>query len=539
VPDTLTLSPDGKRFAVVTVEPRTRKRRVVVDGQPAGKLYDSVARGTPIFSPDGGHVAFVARLGSRCHVVADGVEGEGYLLTRDGWPIADLTFSPHGKYLAFVARVEGKTHVVVNGKSFGPYEVSLDTEGNRLWGVWDIQFSPDGEHFAYRARVGGRMVLCVGKVVADPARKDGRLSVSPPYESIGRGTPVPVPGYGPDAFGFLKVQGGKEYVAVWAGKEVPVGGPYEAVARGSVVRPPHDPRRLDYVIRKSGKWVVVAAGREEQPYDEVLRLMYSPDGRHAYAARKGKQVVLVVQGTESPGYDGVRYRRSVFSPDGRTVAYAASQAGAWKVVVNGQAGPAYELIDGGTLTLSPGGNRLAFVAARGSKRFIVCDGKAGPEFDGIGLPRFSPDGKRLGYWGRKGLAHSLILDGETSGPFDGLSPDSPAFSPDGKRMAYAALKAGQWQVFLDGKAAGPPCDAVVSRLTLTADGHLAYVARLLGGDGRPGFALVVDGRPGKLYDAIWMGEGGRLFLDPPGPPGYFARRGPVVYRESVAWPKGK
>jgi hypothetical protein len=42
---------------------------VVVDEQQS-KPYDSV--GEPVFSPDGGHVAYVARLGEKWHVVIDG-----------------------------------------------------------------------------------------------------------------------------------------------------------------------------------------------------------------------------------------------------------------------------------------------------------------------------------------------------------------------------------------------------------------------------------------------------------------------------------
>jgi hypothetical protein len=194
------------------------------------------------------------------------------------------------------------------------------------------------------------------------------------------------------------------------------------------------------------------------------------------------------------------------------------------------------MIDSRTLTFSPDGKRLAYVAMKGGKRFIVEGGKAGPEFDGVSRPRFSPDGKRLGYWGRNGLDHTLVLAGERLGPFAGLAPDAPAFSADGKHVAHAALKDGQWQVVLDGKPAGPPCEEVVSRLSFSGDGRLAYVARFAGEDGRSVVAFVAAGQAGKRYDAIWMGDGGRLFLDPPAGAGYFARRGPLVYREAVVWP---
>jgi hypothetical protein len=50
---------------------------VVVDGKE-GKEYDGIAKGTPIFSPDSKHLAYLARRGEKWFVVIDGEEGKEY-----------------------------------------------------------------------------------------------------------------------------------------------------------------------------------------------------------------------------------------------------------------------------------------------------------------------------------------------------------------------------------------------------------------------------------------------------------------------------
>jgi len=537
IPDTLTLSPDGKRFAVVTFDPRTKGRRVIVDGKPMGKTYDSIAEGTPIFSANGRGVAFAARLGTRCYIIHDGVESEGYPLVRDGWPLAELVFSPHGKYLAYKARVEGQCMQIVQGEKFGPYEVIVDEEGNRLWGVWDFCFSPDGESFAYRARVKGRMVLVSGTVL--PGKGKDRLSSSPPCDSIGRGTPLPVPGHGPGAFAYIVRVGTKEYLAVWNGREMPVSATFDAIARGSITISPNSPLGLDYVARKGDQWFAVVTdkilGDKEGPsFDEISPLMHSVQGKVAYAARKGKLVHMVVDGVTGPGFAGIRYPRTVFSPDGQRIAYAARSDNASFVMAGAEEGPRFGVVDADSLTFSPDSKRLAYVAGKAGKRWLVLDGKVGPEFDEVHSPRFSANSVRLGYRARKNLEHHVVIDGDVLGPFADVSPDAPVFSKDGKRVAIAVLEKGRWQVLLDGKESGPACDGVLSQLTFSADGaHLAYVAKLTD-RGRDECALVIDGKPGRRYDAIWMGEHGKLFVEPAGVE-YFAKKGLLVYRVVENW----
>ena len=63
VPSTIRISPDGDHVLVVSVDPQTQKRRVYVDGRPLAGEYDAIAEGTPIFSEDGQHHAFVGTRG--------------------------------------------------------------------------------------------------------------------------------------------------------------------------------------------------------------------------------------------------------------------------------------------------------------------------------------------------------------------------------------------------------------------------------------------------------------------------------------------
>jgi hypothetical protein len=50
---------------------------VVVDGKE-GKEYDGIVKGTPVFSPDSKHLAYMARRGGKWFVVIDGEEGKEY-----------------------------------------------------------------------------------------------------------------------------------------------------------------------------------------------------------------------------------------------------------------------------------------------------------------------------------------------------------------------------------------------------------------------------------------------------------------------------
>jgi hypothetical protein len=65
----------------------------------------------------------------------------------------------------------------------------------------------------------------------------------------------------------------------------------------------------------------------------------SLDKRHvAYAVKRGKKRLVVVDGVEGKEYDGIMDRPPVFSPDSERVAYEAEQGSKMFAVVDGVEG---------------------------------------------------------------------------------------------------------------------------------------------------------------------------------------------------------
>jgi len=86
---------------------------------------------------------------------------------------------------------------------------------------------------------------------------------------------------------------------------------------------------------------------------------------------------------------------------------------------------------------------------------------------------------------------------------------------------------------VDGKAIGSGGDGVVSQLTFPPGASVpAYVGRYVS-DGKTSFALSFGGEAGREYDSIWMGDGGKLFVQENGSIEYFARSGELLYRAAA------
>jgi len=123
----LVFSPDSKRVAYGAGRPKqlvvmrpvevylAGKQLVVVDGVE-GKEYDSILKGTLVFSADSKRVAYVAERYDKDLVVVDGVEGKEYDLARA--PV----FSPDSKRVVYEATRGGKWLVVVDGVEGKEYD---------------------------------------------------------------------------------------------------------------------------------------------------------------------------------------------------------------------------------------------------------------------------------------------------------------------------------------------------------------------------------------------------------------------------------
>jgi hypothetical protein len=529
--DSMVVSPDGNRLAFVERSSLSKRRRVLVDGEHVGGVYDEIAKGTPLFSWDSKRLAFVARRGNECFVVIDDKVSEPYATEDESgrqWPVASMVFSPDSAHVAYQVHGNDGIRVVVDGNAHGPYDDVTLPDGRKVWGIWEFMFSPDSRHFAYRARNGEKMLACAGAFYQDHHWNKPVLTAGP-YDAVGRSTPVWVPGRGgrgaiPNRFAFVVREGESEKCISLP----PYGNPiaFDAVVRDTVVA--LGGGQVAYVARKENKSLIASTfGNKGGPYDG-LSIPFTKNGRLAYAAAVGKEVFAVVDGKEGPRYEGVRYPGTVFGPQGKRVAYAVRRAGKAGVWIDEQESRWYHMVDHESFAFSPDGTRFAFAAKQSDKEaLVVLDGADGPLFSEVSHLRFNSDGSRFAYAARQDLQHWLVVDEKRLGPYDRVLGRTLTFSPDGKHYACVVFKEGSCRILSDG-VLGPVCDAVVSQLVFSpGSDHLAYVARVLN-KGRRDYAVVYDRAMGQFFDTIWMPGGGNLAMDNEGVVRFFAVRSGLI-----------
>ena len=125
-------SPDGKHLAFIA---RVGKKWCVVLDGKEGKGYDEIKARSLVFSPDSRHLAYIAgipaknveqvdekfrdKTGDRSFVVLDEKEGRQYSGIVSGSPV----FSPDGNHLAYVGR-SGRYFLVEDEVEKAAYEIS-------------------------------------------------------------------------------------------------------------------------------------------------------------------------------------------------------------------------------------------------------------------------------------------------------------------------------------------------------------------------------------------------------------------------------
>jgi len=177
----------GSKYAVSSPDNKHLDRSATTDARPMSE--------SPVFSPDGTHLAYAACRGGKWFVVRDGVPGEEY----DN--VARLAFSPDGEHLAFKACQGSKWFVVRDQAAGAGYD--------EIFGA--PLFGPDGTHLAYAACKGQKWLVVVDEVP------------EPAYEGI----MVPGPLFGRDGqhVAYIARDGGK-YFAVVDGEPGPA---YEGI----------------------------------------------------------------------------------------------------------------------------------------------------------------------------------------------------------------------------------------------------------------------------------------------------------------------
>lgn len=283
-----------------------------------------------------------------------------------------------------------------------------------------------------------------------------------------------------------------------------------------------------YTAERAGRWHTLSlrsgerggvSGRHEpvapgpRGFDAVLAgsLTLSASGRVAFAAQRGRDFFVVVDGVERGPYDGVGLLR--FSADGARVGYTARRAGSTSVFVDGtsygpyesvselhlgppdvwlvrQGGRAHAAIDG---RLSEPADRVAGVTLEGgvpahverlNGRDWVIDGatRRGP-FKALTSPLSRDARGRIVFSAKTPEGAALVVTGdERSEPVDEVTDLVVA----GEHVGFIEVEAAQAFVVVDGKRG--PGHAWAQSLALSRDGRrVAYLA----GAGR-GTVLVVD-----------------------------------------------
>ena len=177
-------SPDGKRVGYGGWHGENEKAFfVVLDGMEGKQTRGGV--GTPIFSPDSRHAAYVwRREKDKALVVLDGVSGREYDDAQD------IVFSPDGKHVAYSAEKDGKWLAVVDGAEGSRYErirpqlLAPTSQEYQELPRGPIAFSPVSQHVAYAASRAGKSVVVVNGVEGREYVSTGRPFFSPDGKHI-------------------------------------------------------------------------------------------------------------------------------------------------------------------------------------------------------------------------------------------------------------------------------------------------------------------------------------------------------------------
>ena len=247
--------------------------------------------------------------------------------------------------------------------------------------------------------------------------------------------------------------------------------------------------------------ITVDEGTISKRFDRVFYLNISPDrSRSSFTVFSDDEWFVVIDGKESPPYDGIAQGFPIFSPDGGRTAYAALKDNKWLVVIDGKESPPYDGIAQGFPIFSPDGERTAYTAWRNNQWFVVIDGKESPSCDGIGqgFPIFSPDGNKVAYGAIKDNQWFVMVDENEWGPYTLPLYDSFVFSPNSERIAYSAIIGDKWSVVVDGDTSTAYDEILIGTPVFSPGSErMAFAARA---DDQ--WFVVVDGKESKRYDAI-------------------------------------
>jgi len=448
--DSAILSPDRRHIAYVAVSDEGMQVCVDMD---YGKRYDHIAKGYPVFSPEGNQIAYLADREGKHFAVVGQREYPGY----DG--ACCLAFSPDGRHTAYIAQDKDKQLVVLNGRRMKTYDMI-----DRMIGV---KFSPDSEKVAYIAR----------NITENSVRLVLNGKESPPFDSIDKIL------FSPDSktLAYIVSEDKQQFVVRGDLQE----GPYDK-AEGLTWGPGSS--QLAYIVIKNGEFRVVNNGREHYAGDFSPQTVFFEQG--GYATRVQKVIP------------------PIFSPDASQMAFMRTEKDKFQIVIGETAGPSFDVVS--PIVFSPDAKQFAYVGASrmsaGMKMQVVHNQTRSLFYDEINVPVFSPDATHIAYQVKEKDQWLMMLDGKSQKPYDAVG--MPAFSPDSRILAYSAIKGknaimvvnGKEEIYPIGKPSssntnmfGGPCFSPDSR-------HYAYLVW----EKKQRFLLIVDGALAQEFDGFFF-----------------------------------
>ncbi len=189
--------------------------------------------------------------------------------------IAPVVFSPNSTRTIFHVKSDGKRFMVVDGEEQQPFESFVE---------FSSTFSPDSKRFGYVANKNNRSF-----VVIDGTEYDSYDYITDFH-------------FGPDSksTAFMAAAKDKRFVVVDGKREHN----YSGLISGSLTYSP-DGRSIAFVARKGNQQVVVINEQEQEPFDWIKCLTFSPNGKFfVYFAGVNDKFCTVVNRTRGPLLEG-------------------------------------------------------------------------------------------------------------------------------------------------------------------------------------------------------------------------------------------
>jgi hypothetical protein len=396
-----------------------------IDPRPVQMLPTSVQQDlyqsrSVIFSKDGGHFAYVGRIGQDWILYEDHKEVLRLPVAGSVGAVSGLAGSAGNTDIRLQFAGDNGQHLFFAKSSFAGYELWVDAQkqpgyfgsgGGGTAGTTDPLITPDGEHFAYPANLGTHpddkhALIIDGKEVTWTADNlqytfDGKHLV----------------GIGRDKDGDHLIVDGKSLFA----------------AKGIYA----------VYLTRTGSARIAVTMRHENPNGSIGQFLWV----------NGKPVEATLCET---------IKQVTFSPDGKRYAAICGRSGAEWVVIDGKKGQEYQFIDPETTGLSGGikfsadSSKVGYVANASGKKFVVINEDESDAYDNAAF-MFMPEANRTITFGRQNGQLILNIDGKVI-PLpgnQGVQLESFVFSPD--HLRYAFVLGGNrdgGEVYLDGKDTG-------------------------------------------------------------------------------------